>query len=1579
MSFVQSYLLKQIAEKKISKTDGETMLKELNGGKNEKTGESIAIIGMAGKFADCNNIDEFWSAIEEGKNCIRDFPTQRMPDVDHFIRNQSYLEFIQGDFFTEIEDVEKIYRKGGYLSEIDKFDAAFFGISPREAKYMEPIQRFFLETAYESIEEAGYGGDKICGTKTGVFVGRDNTSIPFYRYITEPDTMHLTGSYGGILASRLSYIFNLQGPALVIDTACSSALISIHEACQSIRAGECDMAIAGGISVFSLGTLKDLKNPMGFDSIESPDDTIRTFDKDAEGTVWGEGVGVILLKPLSRALEDGDHIHAVIKGSAVNNDGASNGITAPSAVAQEDVILTAWRNAGIDPATIGYVEAHGTGTVLGDPIEIKGLTNAFHKYTDRTQFCGVGSLKPNMGHLVAASGVASLIKVVMSLKNKTLPPSIHFENPNQYINFIKSPVYVNDTLKYWEKEDHPRRAGISSFGFSGTNCHIIVEEADEIKEDAGRESGRTYCLTISAKSETALLTMIDEYKRSKQTLQSQHIEDICCTSNTGRGHYTYRLAILVSSVRELLEKLDSLDTLKTDEIQGIFYGQHKIVLESKKSRNTGDITDAEKAKLTKSVQALLPEISNAENDKNTALLKEIGSLYAAGAKVEWSQIYNGRKMRKAVIPVYPLERVRCWAEPKKSKLACKEREDSQIHPLIHNLVTDSIQDRIYETYFTTDNWVLSDHKILEHSVIAGTTYLEMAREAASRFYDTNELELKDITFLTPLRVGESEKRYVQVILKKEKEHIDFIIASRQKEQEKEIESQWIKHAQGKVFRLEEDRPSGLDIEEVIGRCGQKKFKVDMENMEGMFQFGPRWHSLKEVNYGSGIYTAKVELGEELRTDLDEYYLHPALLDNAINAVIKDNDGAYLPLNYKSFKLFGSTPAVFYSFIRKKDNVSGSKETITYDVTLADGQGKVFAEIVDYTIKRFDMEKLKIDELQTKNNCYYDITWIKKPDFESGPLLDGTVLILKDMTGTADNIMKKLHECGRQYIEVELGDNFQKIDDSTYMIGNTQEDYNKLIADIAGRNVKWILHMFSIHQNTQLETLLDLEEAQNRGVYSLYYLTRAVISQKLNKELNIMVISSYASEVVREQKIVSPQNAALMGLGKVIGQEYERLKVRYIDIDAKTGNEDIFNELTCREAPYAVAFRNQKRYVEQLKNLQLTKSNDKVDISDGKTFVITGGTGGLGLETARYLASGGKVNIALINRSAFPERSNWESILADNSSEKLCSKIEALKEMERKGASISCYSADVCKQEEIQKVLSDIRMKYGRINGIIHCAGVAGDGFIMLKDETVFKHVMAPKVMGTWLLDRLTREDKPEFMVLFSSVSAITGAPGQSDYTAANSFLDSYAAYRNTDGLKTVSINWPAWKETGMAVDHNAPDNIMMYRSISTVNAISYMEEILDSDHGRVIVGDINYDVLAVIKDRNLFGISEQIDIALKKQSADKITKNQNPVKKAAKEQSFTLQGKGEEEYTDTETLLGQIWGEVLGVSAIDIYENFYDLGGDSILATNLLKAIDGVFPGAVDISDVFAYPTVVNMADYIDSRGEKAETREAVV
>ncbi len=677
MESVKDYILKQVAAKSLSREEAVKLLQELKQ-KADKSDEGVAVIGLACNFPGGSSTERFWQNIVNGADCISDLPEGRKKDNLELLSNPIYRKlFLNADFSDkEINQGDIDFVKAGYLDEIDKFDADFFGIPPAEARFIDPIQRVFLETAWGAIEDAGYGGKRIYGTNTSVFVGRDNTGGSVYKIFTQQDQMHLTGSWTGILASRLSYLFNLKGAASVIDTACSSGAVAIHEACKAIRNRECDFAVAGGIQVNTQLAVKGQQTAM--EMVESADSKVRTFDRKADGTVWGEGVGVLLLKSLSKAIDDRDHIYAVIKGSAVNNDGASNGITAPNAQAQEEVIVQAWRNAKVNPETISYIEAHGTGTVLGDTIEIKGLSNAFGRFTNRKQFCGIGSVKTNIGHLVGASGLASVIKVVLSLKNGVIPGNINFSEPNQYINFEDTPFYVNDRLQKWENGAFPKRAGVSSFGFSGTNCHIVLEEAPRINEPDKGESAEINIFTISAKSENALKNYVRRYAEYMEREISCNLRDMCYTSQVGRGHYEWRIALLIRDIEDLKGKISCIyrNGFQGAKVPWLYFGRHHVIAGGKTKRDVHDINEEQKNTLSIKADRLIHAMLQGVKNKNTAM--DLCNLYVSGAEVDWDVLYSDQLCKKVSLPGYPLERVRFWAPHRYMSLEGLEQKDSPL-------------------------------------------------------------------------------------------------------------------------------------------------------------------------------------------------------------------------------------------------------------------------------------------------------------------------------------------------------------------------------------------------------------------------------------------------------------------------------------------------------------------------------------------------------------------------------------------------------------------------------------------------------------------------------------------------------------------------------------------------------------------------------------------------------------------------------------------------------------------------------------------------------------------------------------
>ncbi|MDY7007683.1 MAG: type I polyketide synthase [Cyanobacteriota bacterium] len=520
----------------------------------------IAIIAIGGRFPQAEDTNQFWQNLKDGVESISFF---------------SDLEVLESGVKTELLNNPNYVKASAVLSDVDMFDANFFSYSPKEAEEMDPQQRLFLECSWETIEKGGYNPETYQGL-IGVYAGVGMNDYLLKNLYPNSEISSTVNSYQLMLASdkdylatRVAYKLNLRGPAVNVQTACSTSLVAVHLACQSLLNGECDMALAGGASIH-------LPQKSGYlyqeGMIASPDGHCRTFDAKAKGTNGGDGVGIVLLKRLNNAIADGDEIHAIIKGSAINNDGSLKvGYTAPSMEGQAEVISEAQAIAGVDAETISYIEAHGTGTELGDPVEIAALTKAFRYSTEKKGFCAIGALKSNIGHLDAAAGVAGLIKTVLALKHKLLPPTLHFEKPNPKINFVDSPFYVNATLSEWKSNGTPRRAGVSAFGIGGTNAHVILEEAPERIKKGNSPERPVNLLSLSAKTPEALTQLVARYQNYIETHQELEIADICYTANTGRKHFNHRLAIIAENQQELLEKLKSYQ--EEEQVRELFYGE----------------------------------------------------------------------------------------------------------------------------------------------------------------------------------------------------------------------------------------------------------------------------------------------------------------------------------------------------------------------------------------------------------------------------------------------------------------------------------------------------------------------------------------------------------------------------------------------------------------------------------------------------------------------------------------------------------------------------------------------------------------------------------------------------------------------------------------------------------------------------------------------------------------------------------------------------------------------------------------------------------------------------------------------
>jgi polyketide synthase PksJ len=579
---------------------------------------SIAVIGMSCRFPRANNPEQLWENLRDGVECVTEFSAADLEAVGMNPQMLSHPAYVN---------------KGIILEDLEMFDAAFFGISKEDAEVTDPQHRIFLEAAWHAVENAGYDPDRYQGS-IGVYAGVDMSTYQYMFIYGNPVAAQTFGretiafhNDKDSLTARVAYKLNLKGPAVTVQTTCSTSMTAVIHACQSLLNYQCDIALAGGAAIA-------LPQRTGYfyqeGGISSPDGHCRAFDAQARGTTGGSGAGVVVLKRLEEAIADGDHIEAIIRGFGINNDGSDKvGFTAPSVNGQAEAIAAAHAMAGVSAEQIGYVEAHGTGTSMGDPIEVAALTQVFRRTTSKKEFCGLGSLKTNIGHCNSAAGVAGVIKAVLSLKNGTLVPSLHFHKPNPAIDFANSPFYVVDKLREWVPENGPRRAGVSSFGIGGTNGHLVLEEAQITEETLA--SGQWHLLVLSAKTPSALETQKEQLVSFLGKNQLP-LADVAYTLQTGRMRFAYRAIQVVK---------------EGEPVTGLGWTNGQDIRIAQTENGMPAVTSAEMIK---------------DAAENAQLLSSLGKLWLSGADIDWGLFYGEQKRRRVALPTYPFEKQRYWID-----------------------------------------------------------------------------------------------------------------------------------------------------------------------------------------------------------------------------------------------------------------------------------------------------------------------------------------------------------------------------------------------------------------------------------------------------------------------------------------------------------------------------------------------------------------------------------------------------------------------------------------------------------------------------------------------------------------------------------------------------------------------------------------------------------------------------------------------------------------------------------------------------------------------------------------------------
>ncbi len=1492
MKQVTKYILSQLAAKNLSEAQAVQLLKELKAA--EPKGErEIAVIGMSCRLPMAKNPEEFWDNLISGRNCFVAKPSCKKQG-EKVIGNPLYADLFEVEAYHKGQENLEDY-VAPYIEDVDRFDAKFFNILPREAQCIEPAQRVFLELAWSAIEDAGYSVEQMKNTLTGVYVGKDYSNPSHYRLITQPDPLKSTGTWEGFLSSRLNYFLNLRGPSMVIDTACSSGMVALHQACHALRSGECNMALVGGVAIGCGGEAKKETGELSaVGAVSSKDNRVRTFDDKCSGSVFGEGVAVVMLKPLKNALQDADHIYGVIKGSALNNDGTSSGISAPNPLAQEALIVQAWKNAGVNPETIQYVEAHGTGTKLGDPIEITGLDNAFRKYTRKKQFCGIGSAKTNIGHLVAASGLAGLIKVLLSLQHECIPASLNFAEPNRHIDFCNSGLYVIDRPTPWKVSDPPRRAGINSFGLSGTNCHVIVEQAPLRERKTSEPKQEVVC--IGAKSRASLQGLLEDYLTFLNRNDDLLIGDIAYTANTGRGHYAWRSAILADSAQQLKRKIEKLlkNQLRSLPDEGIFCGNHKIVAEGRTEYAEGELTEAQALAYTQQAEQAMQD------------LMLVCRNYVLGASVAWDKLYPVGSAQRISLPTYHFERTLCWAEPKQAPTVQQVSEPISAH--VERCLVESMDLSIYALRFSLEDWVLQEHKIAGNHIVPGTAYLDCLSRLMRKEYDRG-ICIDSIVFLTPLTITAEEKE-IQLKLVREAEGFSFRVLSKQNEQ-------WMIHCEGNLH-LEEQTQERVDVAQLFQACTQQ-LHIDVTENDGETAVGPRWDCCKTLHACGDGYLLELEIAESFRDDLKRYDYHPAMADVCMNlaAQFQYQSNLYLPLQYKKLRIYRSLPAHFYCHFRPL-RTSG-KETFSFAVQMFAENGEILAQTEEYTTKR-------VEQYQSFfANRFYAVKWQKA---EQATCAEQPQVIALFHKGSNPALAEGLQKAGHRLLHVAPGDDFACLCGSCFTVAPTTQSYAELLGALAQEGCTRIIHAWNLEDGADL----------NENVLSVFHLAKAAGMQ--THFFDVVLTARNTRYITGAETALRPDAAAFLAMAKSVPDELSCLSMRSVDTDCVC-SEALLQELCADSSDRLSAIREKMRFTPILKQLSDETQAYFTPTQDG-VYLIAGGSGGLGLEIAKWLAEKGASCLHLIGR-----RPLSQVPCEDEKQERLRRTVEEL----RKSCRVCYHVADVADAAAMEQLGSTI----GHLDGIFQCAGVAGKGMLLTKEEARFRQVLDPKLQGTWNLHRLCADAK--FFVLFSSIQTLFGGAGQCDYVAANAFLDAFADYRHSLGLPATVINWPAWKQVGMAADLQVADSHSFFRALSPSRAIAALETALACEYSGVIPGGLEEDFLA----RELANFPIELDAVLRPRERTKESA------KSTKQQGVLLLGKDPGSFTDTEREVAQLYGQTIGLSEIDVFDSINAMGGDSIVSMEILKALNQRYGNRLSAADMFTYASVKDMAAHLDT------------
>jgi phthiocerol/phenolphthiocerol synthesis type-I polyketide synthase E len=1494
----------------------------------------IALIGMSGRFPGANNIDEFWQNLHDGVESIRQFTDEELN--------------ILGISPASLRDPSFV-KAGAILENIDMFDAKFFGYSPREAEIIDIQQRIFLECAWQAMENAGYG---LTGAQNlvGVFAGASLSTYLLDNLLTNTEASQDTfqamiGNDKDFLTTRVSYELNLMGPSIDIQTACSTSLVAVHMACQSLLSYQCDMALAGGVSIQVPQRTGYYYIPGG---ISSPDGHCRAFDVRSQGTVFGSGVGIVVLKRLADALSDNDTIHAVIKGSALSNDGSSKiGYTAPSVEGQAQAIAMAQNVAGVDAETITYIETHGTGTALGDPVEIAALTKAFRASTDKKNFCAIGSVKTNIGHLDAAAGVAGLIKTVLALKHRQLPASLHFQQPNPQIDFAGSHFYVNTELREWRSNGSKLRAGVSSFGVGGTNAHVILEQAPAT--EPGSPSRECQLIVVSARSGSALETASRNLARYLRKHQGENLADVAYTLQVGRKRMSHRRAVVC---RELPE---AVRLLELDEPERAL-----TAYEEAEGRSVVFMFPGGGAQYVNMGLGLYQseEVFRQEVDRCCELLKADAwhdlrdYLYPEHARLEEAR----RQMKRPSIGLPALFAVEYAMAKQLEKWGIKA--DAMIGHSLGEYAAACLAG------------VFSLEEVLKIVRLRGELFEELPKGGmVSVEADEDEVrgmigdELSIAAVNGPKQVvmsGEEEaiagfcQRMGQAGMEHQRVQIDVAAHSPLVER---ILDRYEEYVRG----VKKGEPQGRYISNVSGKWVKKEEATDARYWRRQLR--------ESVRFSDGVKEL-VEAGAEVMVEVGP----GQTLSSLVKMQKQDRQAKWVIGTMRHPQKEQDDSQYLTEAIGKLWMAGVAIDWAKY----YEGERRRRIELPAYPFERqryWIEAKRGVEGRWLEGNSRSkgggktkDVKgWFYVPEWqrmelrrnEEPAVVEGEkrkkCIVMEGNSGLSRRLVERLKREAWEVIEVRTGDSYRRVSEKEYEIRvGEKKDYEELLNEVMSGEQEdvHLVHMLNLGEDGDLQEEVNLEErfrrCQQRGFYSLLYLAQAIEAGGMNGVVKVSFVSRCMQEV-ESSDVAAPEQATALGACKVISQECGKVKCRCIDVGEVRGGrsetmvvEQLINEIKSEDEEQEVAYRGRRRYMRRYEDAGPDKQRGAdLVLRKGGVYVITGGTGGIGIEVAEYLCKEKEGKVVLVSRRGI------EGIGEENA--------RRIKEM---GESVMVERADVGEEGEMRRVMERVERRFGCINGLIHAAGLAGENAVKLIPEVTIldceMHFRA-KVYGLYVLARILHGRHLDFCLLFSSNASILGGLGSICYSAANIFMDAYACKLNkTTGTRWISANWDGWllnRSSRLSASfHTSLDQYAMSRDES----IEALEYVLSPEiEGQVVVstGDLT-SRLAIWSGR---GAS--------KSAVTDTTFASNLHTRPSLTTVYVAAS------TEIEQVIVNVWQDILGIDQLGIHDNFFDLGGNSLIGLKIISRLKKELNMEIPITALFEGPTISALAKVI-SKGK---------